>query len=63
MSSGKTVHFKIYASDGLGNWAESEEYSYTVTGGGLTSSWQTYLLIGVAAVLVIAAIIMILKKK
>ena len=63
---GETIHYKIYAEDVLGNWAESETYSYTVQA--LTEPSANNLvpyIIGssISAVAVIAIIIILKKRK
>jgi hypothetical protein len=67
-----TWYFKFYANDSLGNWATSEVYFQSISGGWLTSSSSTdlpaipYILIAriaVAVVVTIFVVILIVKYR
>ncbi|RLF01226.1 MAG: hypothetical protein DRJ59_06525, partial [Thermoprotei archaeon] len=60
-----TVYYKIYASDTVGNWAESETYSYTVSTPPTEVPTRdlTPYIIGVAVLVIVIVVCIILIKR
>jgi len=62
---GGTIHYKIYAEDVLGNWAESETFSYTIQVPTEPSAHNLvpYIIGTSISAVAVVAIIIILKKR
>ena len=67
---GAKVSFKVRARDNVGNWAETEERTYQVAGGGLIPSWPPSglpelrdLAIGGAVLLALVAAVLALSRR